>query len=147
MSYIQQIYKIPEFEEVASHQMEVKLITPKEGWVEQDPLEILATVRQCAQTACAKLGALGNFWVPRILINFPINFVCVGYNIKDIVCIGITNQRETTVVWDKITGKPLYQAIVWNDIRTDETVDQILAKLPDQNKNYFRSISGIQTTN
>ncbi len=92
------------------------------------------------------------------------------YNIKDIVCIGITNQRETTVVWDKITGKPLYHAIgmidydykidmkihseltkknvvlVWNDIRTDETVDQILAKLPDQNKNYFKSISGIATT-
>lgn len=71
------------------------------------------------------------------------NYVFVDYNIKDIVCIGVTNQRETTVVWDKITGKPLYHAIVWNDIRTDETVDQILAKLPDQNKNYFKSISGM----
>ncbi|KAJ6627317.1 Glycerol kinase 3 [Pseudolycoriella hygida] len=118
------IYKIPEFEEVASHQQEVKIYTPREGWVEQDPLEILDTVRICMKKACDKLSAL-------------------DYNIKDIVCVGITNQRETTVVWDKTTGKPLYHAIVWNDIRTDETVDQILAKLPEQNKNYFKSISGL----
>lgn len=76
----------------------------------------------------------------------------------------MTNQRETTVVWDKVTGQPLYNAIggllkikktikysnfslcfiVWNDIRTDVTVDKILARIPDQNKDYFKSISGNQ---
>lgn len=55
-----QIYKIPEFEEVASYQKEVVQITPKEGWVEQDPVEILETVRLCAKQACDKLSALGN---------------------------------------------------------------------------------------
>lgn len=59
-----QIYKIPEFEEIASHRMEVKVITPKEGWVEQDPVEILETVRLCAKAACEKLTALGNFFRP-----------------------------------------------------------------------------------
>lgn len=56
-----QIYKIPEFEEVASHHMEVSQITPKDGWVEQNPVEILETVRLCAKHACDKLSALGIF--------------------------------------------------------------------------------------
>lgn len=67
----------------------------------------------------------------------------IGYSVQDIASIGITNQRETTVVWDKLTGVPLYNAIVWNDIRTDETVDKLLARLPDQNKDHFKSISGL----
>lgn len=115
------------------------------GWVEQDPLDIVNNVRLCVEEACKKL------------IDF-------GYSAKDIVSIGVTNQRETTVVWDKFTGEPLYNAIgewlrllynnkitennfdfdcvVWSDNRTDGTVDKILAKIPDQNKDYFKSISG-----
>lgn len=69
--------------------------------------------------------------------------VSIGYSVQDIASIGITNQRETTIVWDKLTGVPLYNAIVWNDIRTDETVDKLLARLPDQNKDHFKSISGL----
>lgn len=61
----------------------------------------------------------------------------------DIVTVGITNQRETTLVWDSSTGEPLYNAIVWSDIRTDSTVDQILAKLPDNSKNFLKPICGL----
>lgn len=92
--------------------------------MEQDPLDIVNTVLLCAREACCQLPSL-------------------GYTVRDIVSIGVTNQRETTVVWDRLTGQPLYNAIVWNDIRTDETVDKILARLPDHNKDYFKSISGL----
>lgn len=63
--------------------------------MEQDPLEILDAVRKCAAKAIRKLD----------------NFIPSIYNVKDIVAIGVTNQRETTVVWDKHTGLPLYNAI------------------------------------
>lgn len=66
----------------------------------------------------------------------------MGYSVQDIISIGVTNQRETTVVWDRLTGEPLYNALVWSDIRTHITVDRILARIPEQNKNYFRVLSG-----
>lgn len=87
-----QIYKAPDFTEICSHQIEITQICPQDGWVEQNPKEILDAVRRCAEEACAKLEKL-------------------GLSVRDIVCIGITNQRETTVVWDKLTGEPLYNAI------------------------------------
>lgn len=87
----------------------------------------------------------------------------------DIVAIGITNQRETVIVWDKNTGKPLYNAIrksfictlslltnkkfqfrlfilflpVWSDARTEETVETILDEIPNRDPNYFKEISGL----
>lgn len=76
-------------------------------------------------------------------MHFLILGIKKGYSVQDIASIGITNQRETTIVWDKLTGVPLYNAIVWNDIRTDETVDKLLARLPDQNKDHFKPISGL----
>lgn len=67
-------------------------------WTEHDPLELIATVRKCiAEALKAAAAELGDFTVK---------------------AVGITNQRETTVVWDKHTGKPLYNAIVWLDNRT-----------------------------
>ena len=71
---------------VASHQEELKKTFPQEGWVEQDPLEILRVVRVCIHKAMEKLED-------------------VGGSAADIVAIGITNQRESTIVWDKVTGK------------------------------------------
>uniref|UniRef100_A0A182LY18 glycerol kinase n=1 Tax=Anopheles culicifacies TaxID=139723 RepID=A0A182LY18_9DIPT len=118
------IFKLPDFEEIASHQIRITQIVPKDGWSEHNPVEVLEAVRLCAVEACHQVEKL-------------------GYLVKDIAAIGITNQRETTVVWDKNTGEPLYNAIVWNDIRTDKTVDRVLARLPEQNHNHFRALSGL----
>jgi glycerol kinase len=88
---------------VAVGQLEFQQIFPKPGWVEHDPSEIWAT-----QIAVA-VEALGRAHVrPR-----------------DIAAIGITNQRETTVVWDRETGDPIYNAIVWQDRRTADFCDRL----------------------
>ncbi len=83
--------------EVARHQLEHEQVMPKAGWVEHDPTEIWERTTSVIQTALrrAKLEA------------------------SDLAALGITNQRETTVVWNKKTGRPYYNAIVWQDTRTD----------------------------
>lgn len=81
---------------IALEQQEFKQIFPEPGWVEHDALEILET--------------------QLITLKKVINAAKI--NVKNIVGIGITNQRETTVVWNKTTGKPVYNAIVWQDKRT-----------------------------
>ncbi len=88
---------------VASAQKEFTQIYPKPGWVEHDPGEIWSTQAGVATEAMAKAGLKST----------------------DIAAIGITNQRETTVVWDKTTGKPVYNAIVWQDRRTAEFCDKL----------------------
>lgn len=109
---------------MCAHSVEVNQISPEEGWIEQDPKELLGSIELCIREACTHLDYL-------------------GYQVSDIVTLGITNQRETTVVWDKFTGEPLYNAIVWHDIRTNQLVDKILARLPDQNQNHFKELSGL----
>ncbi|XP_060808028.1 glycerol kinase isoform X2 [Amyelois transitella] len=118
------IYEAENSAELASHNLDKTEVTPQEGWCEQDPNEIIHNIRICAETAIAKLPEL-------------------GYSREDIVTLGITNQRETTIAWDRLTGEPLHPAIAWNDIRTDSTVDAILAKVPDRNKNYLKNVSGL----
>ncbi len=76
---------------------------PKPGWVEHDPLEIWSTQTGVAAEAIAKKGL----------------------NAENIAAIGITNQRETVVVWNKNTGKPVYNAIVWQDKRTSDFCDEL----------------------
>ncbi len=87
-------------------QKEFRQIYPKAGWVEQDPMEIWATQIGVAQEALQKIGATA----------------------QDIAAIGITNQRETTIVWDKHTGVPVYNAIVWQCRRTAAYCDSLKAK-------------------
>ncbi len=88
---------------VSVDQKEHEQIFPKAGWVEHDPEEVWRNTREVAAGAVAKA-------------DLPIS---------DIAAVGITNQRETAVVWDKATGKPVYNAIVWQDTRTDRIVDQL----------------------
>lgn len=95
-SSLQQIFKSkPYFEELCSHENEIEQIHPHDRWVEQDPLAILDAVHKCATEAVRKLD----------------NFIPSIYSKNDIAAVGITNQRETVIVWDKHTGKPLHNAI------------------------------------
>ena len=84
-------------------QKEFTQIYPKEGWVEHDPMEIWATQYGVLQEVLAKSNITQ----------------------ENIAAIGITNQRETTVVWDKNTGIPIYNAIVWQCRRTAEFCDEL----------------------
>ena len=84
-------------------QKEFPQIYPQPGWVEHAPMEISASQYSVMIEAIAKSGI----------------------SPKDISAIGITNQRETTIVWDKNTGKPIYNAIVWQCRRTADIVEQV----------------------
>jgi glycerol kinase len=96
---------------VSVDQKEHEQIFPKPGWVEHDPLEIWERVQEVMAGALQKSGLQA----------------------ADIAAIGITNQRETAVVWDKSTGKPVYSAIVWQDTRTDVICNE-LAKTGGQDR-------------
>ncbi|KRT83796.1 hypothetical protein AMK59_3777 [Oryctes borbonicus] len=111
---------------VASHQIELRKIFPQEGWVEQSPIEILHAVYECIDKTIEKLQDNNG-------------------QIKDIVAIGVTNQRESTIVWDKTTGEPLHNSIVWLDMRTATTIDQLLDTVPNKtrNKNYLKPLCGL----
>ncbi|XP_046886721.1 glycerol kinase isoform X1 [Hypomesus transpacificus] len=109
---------------LSHHQVEIKQSFPKEGWVEQDPKDILQSVYECMERTCEKLTQL-------------------NIDISNIKAIGVTNQRETTIVWDKETGEPLYNAIVWLDLRTQSTVERLINKTPGRNKNHLKHKTGL----
>ena len=88
---------------VAVDQKEHRQIFPKAGWVEHDAEEVWTNTREVAAGAVAK----------------------ADLHVSDIAAVGITNQRETAVVWDRTTGKPVYNAIVWQDTRTQAIVDEL----------------------
>ena len=88
---------------VATGQKEHEQIFPRAGWVEHDPKEIWDNIREVVAEALAK----------------------ASMNKDDIVAVGVTNQRETAMVWDKNTGEPVYNAIVWQDTRTDKIVKEL----------------------
>ena len=87
-------------------QREFQQFYPRPGWVEHNPSEIFASQISCANEALSKAGAQ-----PR-----------------DVAAIGIANQRETTIVWDRKTGLPVTNAIVWQDRRTAGMCDQLRAE-------------------
>jgi glycerol kinase len=88
---------------IASHQLEHKQILPNPGWVEHDGAEIWLHTQEVIAGALAKAGIKSN----------------------ELKAIGITNQRETTIAWDVTTGKPLHNALVWQDTRTAEVMDNL----------------------
>ena len=86
-------------------QKEFTQIFPQPGWVEHNPMEIWSSQLSVALEAMGKIGA----------------------HYSDIAAIGITNQRETTIVWDKETGEPVYNAIVWQCRRTADRIEKLKA--------------------
>jgi len=103
---------------VGVDQKEHEQIYPKPGWVEHDPKEIWARSAEVTDGALAKAG------------------VSAG----DLASVGVTNQRETTVVWDRNTGEPVYNALVWQDTRTQDIVDALSA---DGGQDRFRDKVGL----
>jgi glycerol kinase len=89
--------------EVGRHQLEHEQILPQAGWVEHDPTEIWERTSTVIRTALTR----------------------ANLQVTDLVALGITNQRETAVVWDKSTGRPLYNAIVWQHTRTDRIASKL----------------------
>ena len=104
---------------VSVGQKEFTQIFPNPGWVEHDPVEIWESVRSVVADALQKAET----------------------NRHEIAAVGITNQRETTIVWDKSTGKPVYNALVWQDVRTGDIVREIADGDPLGTERY-RQITG-----
>lgn len=102
---------------VSVGQKEHEQIFPKAGWVEHDPLEIWHNTQEVIGLALSRADITRH----------------------DIAAVGITNQRETAVVWDKNTGKPVYNAIVWQDTRTQSIVD----RLADGDVERYKSVVGL----
>ena len=103
---------------VSLAQKEHRQIYPKPGWVEHDPLEIIANTNEVVGAALARANLTA----------------------ADLAAIGITNQRETTLLWDRKTGQPLGNALVWMDTRTDQLVHRFAA---DGGQDRFRAKTGL----
>ena len=103
---------------VGLDQKEHEQIFPQPGWVEHNPLEIWQNAQDVIRGALANAGLTGT----------------------DLVAIGITNQRETTVIWDKNTGKPFSNAIVWQCMRTEKICNELMR---DKGQNRFRDKTGL----
>lgn len=110
---------------IASSQIQIERIVPKEGWVEIDPMEIIKSVQDTISN------------VHKELVETDENLF------NSIKCIGICNQRESTVVWDRITGKPLNNVIVWMDNRTKDLVDQLVDSVPGRDINFLKDKTGL----
>jgi len=104
---------------ISAHQKEHKQIFPRPGWVEHDPLEIWGNTQEVIRGALAGAGISG----------------------KDLAAIGVTNQRETTVVWNRDTGKPYTNAIVWQCTRTGEICGELGGEGGGQDR--FRAKTGL----
>ncbi|CAH0476865.1 unnamed protein product [Peronospora belbahrii] len=105
--------------------MEHEQIYPKPGWCEHDGIEIMDNIRTCIEKALSQSGIKSS----------------------QLEAIGITNQRETSIIWDRLTGKPFYHAIVWHDTRTKEIVEKLKNGqgngVGGRGIDRFRSITGL----
>jgi glycerol kinase len=103
---------------VSVGQKEHRHIFPRPGWVEHDPVEIWRNVREVVREALGKAQLM----------------------LEDLVALGITNQRETTVIWDRDTGEPVHNALNWQDTRTDHLIRELAA---DAGQDRFRDRCGL----
>jgi glycerol kinase len=103
---------------VGVEQKEHEQIYPKPGWVEHDPMEIITRMNEVIEGGLKKAKIKS----------------------EDLAAVGVTNQRETTVVWERKTGKPIYNALVWQDTRTQGVVDELSA---DGGQDRFREKAGL----
>jgi glycerol kinase len=101
---------------ISIDQKEHEQIYPKPGWVEHDPMEIWQRTQEVIRAGLDKVKA------------------------EDIAAVGVTNQRETTVVWERSSGRPVYNALVWQDTRTDQICNELAA---DGGQDRFRSKTGL----
>ena len=107
---------------IGTGQLETTQIFPRSGWVEHDPVEIWNNTRTVIDLALEQ----------------------ASLSASDIAAIGITNQRETSVVWDRETGIPVYNAIVWQDTRTQSIIDRIAEKnLTEPDLNRYKAKTGL----
>ncbi|TPP67053.1 Glycerol kinase [Fasciola gigantica] len=109
---------------VALHQISLTPSYPAPGWIEQDANQLYDTTLKCLNE-CAK------------------QIEDQGKDLSSIVSLGVTNQRETTIAWDRVTGQPLAPAIVWSDARTADLVKKYTSMTPAQNPNAFQAITGL----
>lgn len=115
---------------IASSQIEIQRIVPKEGWVEIDPNAIMSSVYTTIASVHEQLTA-------NTQLNSPTR------QSTKLDCIGICNQRESTVVWDSKTGKALYNVIVWMDNRTKDIVDNMIDSVPGRDFNWLKCKTGL----
>lgn len=108
-------------EPVASHQQHLDQSYPNPGWADMDPNAIFSSVNKCAEEAMA----------------------AAGIQAADLAAVGVTNQRETTVVWDRETGEPLAPAIVWFDDRSKDLCSRIVETVGGGDVNVFQKPSGL----
>ena len=103
---------------VSTGQLEHEQIFPRPGWVEHDAMEIMERTTEVVAGALKK----------------------AGISARDLAAVGVTNQRETTVVWERSSGKPIYNAVVWQDTRTDQICNELSA---DGGQDRFRAATGL----
>uniref|UniRef100_A0A182XK28 glycerol kinase n=1 Tax=Anopheles quadriannulatus TaxID=34691 RepID=A0A182XK28_ANOQN len=121
------IYATRNAEVLTCHESSLEPLSPQAGWVEFEPLALWATARVCLETAVQ-------------------NLIILDINPHDIVAVGVCNQRETTVLWDRTTGEPLCNAIGWCDTRTSSVVGSILQRVRGK-KHYLKSVCGLTVSN
>ncbi|CAL8092480.1 unnamed protein product [Calicophoron daubneyi] len=109
---------------LASHQIRIRPSYPASGWIELNVEELYETTVRCLNDCVEQINKKGK-------------------SVKDIAGVGVTNQRETTIVWDRNTGKALAPAIVWSDARTAELVRKFTEKAPGKNPNAFQQKTGL----
>jgi len=115
------VYEAQTAKVLAEHQIEVEQLFPHESYVEQKPSALLKSVEECIEAVCQKLTN-------------------DGISLDLIKGLGITNQRETTIVWDKLTGEPIYNAVVWCDARNGVQVHKLHSMF---GQNYLREKCGL----